>query len=157
MNFEQQVQQWVAIDNQLKRLNEQTKQLREKRATISNSITSYAVNHGISSSGIKISDGTLKIVSTRVPEQLTFKYLDKKFENLEQSKWKYYDIVFKYPGEDYGTLGWEKSGSLWIYYKLINNISSFIPIEKPEIQKIIGRYVEDRYNLKVTNTGLLSI
>ena len=87
-------------------------------------------------------------------EQIIFKYLDVKFKDLKQSKGKYYDIVFKYPGEDYGTLGWEKSGSLWIYYKLINNISSFIPIEKPEIQKIIGRYVEDRYNLKVTNTFL---
>ena len=87
-------------------------------------------------------------------EQIIFKYLDVKFKDLEQSKGKYYDIVFKYPGEDYGTLEWEKSGSLWIYYKLINNISSFIPIEKYEIQKIIGRYVEDRYNLKVTNTFL---
>ena len=82
MNFEQQVQQWTAIDNQLKRLNEQTKQLREKRATISNSIISYAANHGMSSSGIKISDGTLKIVSTRVPEQLTFKYLDKSLTKI---------------------------------------------------------------------------
>ena len=86
-------------------------------------------------------------------EQIIFKYLDVKFKDLEQSKGKYYDIVFKYPGEDYGTLEWEKSGSLWIYSKLINNISSFIPIEKYEIQKIIGRYVEDRYNLKVTNTN----
>jgi len=82
MNFEQQVQQWTAIDNQLKQLNEQTKQLREKRSNISNSITSYASNHGISSSGIKISDGTLKIVSTRVPEQLTFKYLEKSLSKI---------------------------------------------------------------------------
>lgn len=82
MNFEQQVQQWTAIDNQLKRLNEQTKQLREKRAVLSNNITSYAANHGISSTGIKISDGTLKIVSTRVPEQLTFKYLEKSLSKI---------------------------------------------------------------------------
>ena len=88
-------------------------------------------------------------------EQLIFKYLDKRFEKLEKIKGKYYDIVFKYPGEEYGILGWEKSGMLLIYYKLIDNISSFIPIEKSEIQKIIGRYVEDRYNLKVRNTQLL--
>ena len=85
-------------------------------------------------------------------EQLIFKYLDKKFVNLEKVKGKYYDIVFKYPGEEYGILGWEKSGMLWIYYKLIDNISSIIPIEKSEIQKIIGRYVEDRFNLEVRNT-----
>jgi hypothetical protein len=85
-------------------------------------------------------------------EQLIFKYLDKRFEKLEKVKGKYYDIVFKYPGEEYGILGWEKSGMLWIYYKLINDIFSFIPIKKSEIQKIIGRYVEDRYNLEVRNT-----
>ena len=90
-------------------------------------------------------------------EQLIFKYLDKRFEKLEKVKGESFNIVFKYPGEEYGILGWDKSGSLWIYYKLIDNISSFIPIEKSEIQKIIGRYVEDRYNLKVTNTLFLHI
>ena len=85
-------------------------------------------------------------------ERMVFKYLDTKFEGLEQTKGKYFDIVFRYPGEEYGTLGWEKSGKLWIYYGLIDDISSFFPIEKSEIQKIIGRYVENRYNLKVKNT-----
>ena len=88
-------------------------------------------------------------------EQLIFKYLDKRFEKLEKVKGESFNIVFKYPGEEYGILGWEKSGLLLIYYKLIDNIFSFIPIEKSEIQKIIGRYVEDRYNLKVRNTQLL--
>jgi hypothetical protein len=72
MNFEQQVQQWTAIDNQLKRLNEQTKMLREKRTALSNSITKNATT-----SSVKISDGTLRFVNTRVPEPLTFKYLEK--------------------------------------------------------------------------------
>jgi uncharacterized protein len=72
MNFEQQLQQWTAIDNQLKRLNEQTKQLREKRAALSNAIIKQAPT-----STVKISDGTLKFVNTRVVEPLTFKYLEK--------------------------------------------------------------------------------
>ena len=36
------------------------------------------------------------IITENRLEELTFKYLDKKFENLEQSKGKYYDIVFKF-------------------------------------------------------------
>ena len=86
-------------------------------------------------------------------EELTFKYLDKKFENLEQSKGKYYDIVFKFPNEKFGILGWE-SEVLYIYHKLIDNISSFIPIERDDIKKIIGKYVENRYNLMVKKTSL---
>jgi hypothetical protein len=77
MNFEQQVQQWTAIDNQLKRLNEQTKQLREKRAALSNTILKQATT-----STVKISDGTLKFVNTRVPEQLTFKYLERSLAGI---------------------------------------------------------------------------
>ena len=72
MNFEQQVQQWAVIGNQLKRLNEQTKQLREKRTALSNTIIKQATT-----STVKISDGTLKFVNTRVPEPLTFKYLER--------------------------------------------------------------------------------
>ena len=85
-------------------------------------------------------------------EQLIFKYLDVKFKDLEQSKGGSHDIIFKIPGEEYGVLGWEKTGFLFIYGKIIDNIQSFIPLKYPEINNIIGRYVEDRYNLKVRNT-----
>ena len=84
-------------------------------------------------------------------EQLIFKYLDVKLKDLVQSKGEYCDIVFRLPDEKVGILGWE-SDVLYIYHKLINNIFSFIPIEKTEIESIIGKYVEDRYNLKVRNT-----
>ena len=84
-------------------------------------------------------------------EQLIFKYLDVKLKDLVQSKGEYCDIVFRLPDEKVGILGWE-SDVLYIYHKLINNIFSFIPIEKTEIQSIIGKYVEDRYTLKVRNT-----
>ena len=85
-------------------------------------------------------------------EEIIFKYLDKRFEKLEKVKGKYSGIVFKYPGEEFGILGWDKTGDLYIYYKLIDNIFSFIPIKKTEIEKIIGRYVGSRYNLEVINT-----
>jgi len=84
-------------------------------------------------------------------EQLIFKYLDVKFKDLEQSRGEYCDIVFKLPDEKVGILGWE-SGVLYIYHKLINNIFSFIPIKKTEIESIIVKYVENRYNLEVRDT-----
>ena len=89
-------------------------------------------------------------------EQIIFKYLDVKFKDLEQSRGEYYDIVFRFPDEEYGILGWKRPGDLYIYYKLIDNIFSFIPIKKTEIRKIIGRYVESRYNLEVIYIGNVS-
>ena len=90
-------------------------------------------------------------------EQILFNYLDLKFKDLEQyPKGKYYDILFKIPGEEYGVLVWKKSGNLSIKYKLIDNIFSFIPIKKTEIQMIIVRYVGSRYNLEVRDTHVVA-
>ena len=77
MNFEQQIQQWVLLDNQLKQINEKTKDLREKRNNIEENIINYANNNNLSNATVKIGDGKLKFTNTRVPEPLTFKYLEK--------------------------------------------------------------------------------
>jgi hypothetical protein len=77
MSFEGQIQQWVSIDNQLKQLNEKTKDLREKRNVLEENITSYASNNNLSNTIVQISDGKLKFANTKIPEPLTFKYLEK--------------------------------------------------------------------------------
>ena len=77
MSFEGKIQQWVALDNQLKQLNEKTKELREKRNLLEENITSYASINNLSNTTVQISDGKLKFADTKVPEPLTFKYLEK--------------------------------------------------------------------------------
>jgi len=77
MSFENQIQQWVQLDNQLKQLNEKTKELRDKRNVLEQNITSYASTNNLSNATVKISDGKLKFVNTKVQEPLTFKYLEK--------------------------------------------------------------------------------
>jgi hypothetical protein len=77
MSFENQIQQWVSIDNQLKNINEKAKELREKRNALEQSITNYASSNNLSNASIKISDGRLKFTNTRVPEPITLKYLEK--------------------------------------------------------------------------------
>jgi hypothetical protein len=77
MSFENQIQQWVSLDNQLKQLNEKVKDLRDKRNNLEENITSYASENNLSNATVKISDGRLKFTNTKVPELLTFKYLEK--------------------------------------------------------------------------------
>lgn len=76
-SLENQIQQWVQIDNQLKQINEKTKEMREKRNTLEKDITTYASSNNLSNATVKINDGKLKFVSSKVPEPLTFKYLEK--------------------------------------------------------------------------------
>ena len=77
MSFENQIQQWVSLDNQLKQLNEKVQDLRDKRNNLEENITSYASENNLSNATVKISDGRLKFTNTKVQEPLTFKYLEK--------------------------------------------------------------------------------
>jgi hypothetical protein len=77
MSFENQIQQWVSLDNQLKQLNEKVKELRDKRNHLEENITNYASENNLSNATVKISDGRLKFTNTKVPEPLTFKYLER--------------------------------------------------------------------------------
>ena len=77
MNFENQIQQWVTVDNQLKQINEKTKELREKRNKLEENILQYASTNNISNSVVNINDGKLKFAQTKVQEPITLKYLEK--------------------------------------------------------------------------------
>ena len=69
----------------------------------------------------------------------------KPFDNTE-------GIVFAYPNDQYGTLGWENDGTLWIHYKLIDEISDKFNMNKSDSKSIIGRWVSDRFQLEVRDT-----
>lgn len=82
MSFENQIQQWVQIDNQLKQLNDKTKELRDKRNSLEQNITTHAFSNNLSNSTVKIGDGKLRFVNTKVQEPLTFKYLEKTLSEI---------------------------------------------------------------------------
>ena len=77
MSFENQIQQWVLLDNQLKILNERIKDVRTKRNSFTENIMKYASINNLSTSAFAISDGKIKLTQTRVSEPLTLKYLEK--------------------------------------------------------------------------------
>ena len=76
MSFENDIQKWVAVDNQLKLLNDKMKNLRETRNILSGNITDYAKKNNLSGS-VNIGDEKLKIVNTKVQAPLTYKFLEK--------------------------------------------------------------------------------
>ena len=78
MNFEEQIQQWISIDNQMKILNDKMKALRDKKNTISEEINTHIENtfpQGTNAS-VKITDGQIKFIKVKETQQLTFKYLE---------------------------------------------------------------------------------
>jgi septal ring factor EnvC (AmiA/AmiB activator) len=77
MNFEEQIKEWVYIDNQLKILNDKIKSLREQKSKLNENIINYANKNNMFNSNIQISDGKLKFTNTKLQTPLTFKYLEK--------------------------------------------------------------------------------
>ena len=76
MEFEQQIQQWVSIDNQMKILNDKMKELREKKHNISININAHVESSQLSNASVKLSDGQLNFINFQETHQLTFKYLE---------------------------------------------------------------------------------
>lgn len=76
MNFEQQIQQWVTIDNQMKILNDKMKELRDKKNYISEQINSHIETSQLTNASVNISDGQLRFIKVKETQQLTFKYLE---------------------------------------------------------------------------------
>jgi len=87
-------------------------------------------------------------------DKIIFKYLDNNLKGLEKRKPKYYEgIVFAYPDEEYGILGWKKGGTLYVHYVIIDEIFSVFKLEESDIESLIGRWVSDRLQLEVKNTS----
>jgi hypothetical protein len=76
MSFEQHIQQWVSIDNQMKQLTDQVKTLRDKKNTLNDAIFNHVDNFNLANSAIQISDGKIKFIKTKDTQVLTFKYLE---------------------------------------------------------------------------------
>ena len=76
MSFEQHIQQWVSIDNQMKQLNDKIKELRDKKNTLNDAIFSHVENSNLSNATVQISDGKIKFVKIKDTQVLTFKYLE---------------------------------------------------------------------------------
>lgn len=74
-NFTDQIKEWVQIDNKVKTLNEELKQLRGTRNELTSNIFEYATDNNLEHAVIQISDGKLKFQNTRIPQALTLKFV----------------------------------------------------------------------------------
>ena len=92
------------------------------------------------------------IINENRLNDIIFKYLDMKLNGIEKRNGTYTDIVFKFPNEEYGLLGWKESGDLYVFHELKDEIQNMFGLERPDALDVIGRYVEDRYNLEVIDT-----
>ena len=78
MSFEENIKEWVQLDNELKLYNERTRTIRERKSELVEKILGEDREFGknLNNRTIDISDGKLKFQNSKQTSPLTFKYLD---------------------------------------------------------------------------------
>jgi seryl-tRNA synthetase len=79
LNFDETMAEWVHIDNQIKQLNDKINELKKEKNNLSDELNEYVENNNVDRKTINVNlkDSQIKFVTTRVPQTLTFKYLEK--------------------------------------------------------------------------------
>jgi len=76
MSFEENIKKWVALDNNIKHINERVKELRTNKSELEGSIQHYLDINNIDNPTIEITDGKLKVGVNKVQSPLTYKYIE---------------------------------------------------------------------------------
>ena len=88
------VKKWVILDHKLQAINENTKQIRELKSTITNEICDYTKRNNITSN-IGISNGELRIYDKKDYKPLTFTYVEKCLNEIIKDK-THVEFIIKY-------------------------------------------------------------
>lgn len=75
MSFEDQIKEWVTIDNEIRKRNESLRELREKRNTLTTDIYEYVKSNDLGNAVINISDGRLRFQNVKTTKPLTLKFI----------------------------------------------------------------------------------
>jgi hypothetical protein len=81
MSFEENVQKWVHLDNQIKVYNDRIRLLREEKSGLTDNLFKQADDNDYGNAVIQITDGKLKFANTKVQAPLSFKYVEEVLTN----------------------------------------------------------------------------
>ncbi len=84
--FQKNIQNWVSVDNKIKTLQNQVKELRSQRSDLTSSIFSYAENNNLENAVIQISDGKLKFANVKQTSPLTYGLVEEALNDCIESE-----------------------------------------------------------------------
>jgi hypothetical protein len=85
-------------------------------------------------------------------DNIIFQYLDNQdFIQIERRDGIYF---VNSESDEYGQIRYDKDGWCNIYYKLVDEISTFFSLKESDSERVIGKWVENTLQMKVTNTDI---
>jgi predicted transcriptional regulator len=76
-NLDKTIQTWVELDNELKKLNEKSKDIRTRKNDVEDKIMTYVEDNDMNNSVVNITDGKIKFCETKQTSPLTLGFLEK--------------------------------------------------------------------------------
>ena len=76
-NLDKTIQNWVELDNELKRINERAKDIRTRKNDIEDKLMNYVEDNNMNNSVVNITDGKIKFCETKQTSPLTLGFLEK--------------------------------------------------------------------------------
>jgi len=74
--FQKNIQTWVQVDNKIKTLQNEVRELRISKNTLTQNIFTYAESNNLENAVIQISDGKLKFASVKQTSPISFKLVE---------------------------------------------------------------------------------
>lgn len=76
-HLEKTIQNWVELDNELKKINEKAKDIRTRKNDIEDKLMTYVEDNNMNNSVVNITDGKIKFCETKQTSPLTLGFLEK--------------------------------------------------------------------------------
>ena len=76
MSLEENIKQWVRLDDQLKMVNEKAKDIREQKNNLGENILIYVEKNNLENATAKITGGKLKFIESKQTAPLTLKFIE---------------------------------------------------------------------------------
>lgn len=76
-NLDKTIQTWVELDNELKKLNERSKDIRTRKNDVEDKIMTYVEDNDMNNTVVNITDGKIKFCETKQTSPLTLGFLEK--------------------------------------------------------------------------------
>ena len=92
--FTQNIQKWVMLDTQLKKINDKIKEIRDLKNQLTDDICEYKEQHNIKSR-IDISDGQLFISEKKIYSPLSYGYIEECLEKIIDNT-EHVDFILNY-------------------------------------------------------------
>ena len=99
VEFQTDVQKWVALDSQLKLANDKIRQLRESKNQLTSKICTFIDTQNMRDTKLEISDGNLKVYDRKEYSPITFAYIETSLDKIIPNK-EHVAYIIKYLKEN---------------------------------------------------------